>query len=78
MSASQGEHRPSYRYDDSLLEQQGTHLVHDRGALRDEALAYPVQGLQLELLLSLQGHAPHGRASGGLRDRFGIVEVVLC
>lgn len=52
-----------------MLEQERPHLIDDGRTLDDEPPAHAVEGLQLELLVTLQRHAPHARAGAGFGDR---------
>jgi hypothetical protein len=62
---------------DTALEQKGSYLVDDTGALPDKAFADAMQRLQIELVSRIYGEELHRRALHGLGDRFGVVEVVL-
>ena len=62
---------------DAALQHEGTDLIDDAGALRNEPLAHPMQRLKVELIGRLGGDELHRRALHRLGDRFGIVEVVL-
>ena len=53
------------------------HLVDHGRALHDEALAHPVERLQLQLLGRLQRDAAYARPTARFRDRRGIMEIVL-
>jgi membrane protease YdiL (CAAX protease family) len=61
----------------AAIEQEGTYLVDDAGALADDPLAHAVQGLQVELVDRLGGDESHSWALHRLGDSFGITEVVL-
>ena len=52
-------------------------LIDDAGALADQSLMHPVQGLQIELSDSLGCHKLHRRALYGLGNRLCVTEVVL-
>jgi hypothetical protein len=57
------------------LQQEGTNLVDDAGALADQPLAHPVQRLQVELVRSLGGDEFHRRALHRLGNRFGVAGI---
>ena len=61
----------------TALQKDGSDLVHQGGALADELVAHPVQGLHVELRFRLQRDEPHGRTGRSLCDRLGIAVVVL-
>ena len=60
-----------------MLEQERPHLVDHGRALYDDALAHPVERLQLQLLGRLQRDAPYAGAAARFRDGGGIMEIVL-
>lgn len=60
-----------------LRSEQAEDLVHQGSSVAHEPVAHPVQRLQIELGLALQGDEPHGRSGGGLGDRVRILVVVL-
>ena len=60
-----------------MLQEEGADLIDDARALADQALAHPVQRLQVQLIGGLRGHEPHRRALDGLGDRLRVAEVVL-
>src|SRR5262249_22477873 len=62
---------------DSALQQKGSDLVHDAGALADQPFTHPMQRLQVELIGSLRRHEFHRWALHRLGDRFRVAEVVL-
>jgi hypothetical protein len=71
------ETRAADRHDDSVLEQEGAHLI-DRGrAFNNGPATQAVERLQLELLHGFQRDAPHRGATGGFGNGAGVVEVVL-
>ena len=73
-----GAHEPNaLAHFDAALLHEDADLVDDAGALADEALAPMVQGLQIQLIGRLHRHELHRRPLHGLRNRFGVVEVVL-
>src|SRR6266436_4613257 len=59
------------------FEQQSTNLVDDCRATHHPALAHPVQGLQIQLVIGLDRHKAHGRSCDSLGDRLGIDVVAL-
>jgi hypothetical protein len=59
------------------LQQEGANLIDDAGALTDQPLTHPVQGLQVELLDSLGGDKSHRWALQRLGDCLGIAEIIL-
>ena len=61
----------------AALQQEGTNLIDDAGALADQAFAHPVQRLQVELLGRLGGNEFHRRTLDRFGDGFGILEVIL-
>jgi hypothetical protein len=60
---------------DPALQQEGTNLVDDAGALADQPLTHPMQRLQVELLGCLGGNKFHRRTLYRLRNRFAVAEV---
>ena len=46
----------------AALQQEGADLIDNAGALADQALPYPVQRLQVELIRGLRRHELHGRS----------------
>jgi hypothetical protein len=52
-------------------------LINDAGALTDQPLTHPVQGLQVKLVDSLCGDESHRWALHRLGDRLGIAEIIL-
>jgi hypothetical protein len=62
---------------DPAVQQEGTNLVDDTGALADQPCSNPVQRLQVELLGCLGGDEFHRRALYRLGDRFAVAEIVL-
>jgi hypothetical protein len=65
----------AHRY--SALEQEGTNLIDEAGALPDQALAHSVQRLQVKLVGRLGGDKLHGRALHCLGNRFGVAEIIF-
>lgn len=65
------------RNDIAAFEEKTSDLVHQRGTVSDELITNAVQRLHIELLLGLQLHKPHRRASCRFRDRLGIAIIVL-
>src|SRR5215468_7963977 len=61
----------------SALQQEGTNLIDDAGALPDQPLAHPVQRLQVKLIGRLGGDKLHRRALHRFSDRLGIAEIVF-
>src|SRR5246127_3888468 len=68
---------PPLAYSDSTFEQQATNLVDDCCASHHPALSYPMQGLQIELVVALDRYEAHLRPPDCLRNRFGINVVAL-
>ena len=64
-------------YGDAALEQEGSDLVDDGGALGDKARTNPMQRLKVELVDTLGGNEAHGGTLHGLSHGFGIAEVVF-
>jgi hypothetical protein len=62
---------------DAALQQEGTDLIDNAGALADKSLAHPVERLQVELVGGLGRDELHGRALHRLGNRFRIAIVVL-
>ena len=60
-----------------MLDQEGADLVDRRRAARHEAGAYPMQRLQVQLILRLLLHDAQVGAQSRLGDGLGIVVVVL-
>src|SRR5579859_3972296 len=67
----------SLAYSDSAFEQQTTNLVDNCCATHHPALPYPMQGLQIELVVALDRYEAHLRPPDCLRNRFGINVVAL-
>ncbi len=61
----------------ATLQQEGTDLIDDAGALADQSLANTMQRLQVELLCGLRRYKLHRWALYRLGDRLRITEVVL-
>src|SRR5260370_27959592 len=68
---------PSFPDSDASVEQHSSNLVGDRRATHHPTLAHPVQGLQIQLVISLDRHETHRRPCDSLRDRLGIDVVAL-
>src|SRR5712691_6577385 len=68
---------PSLPQSNATFEQQSTNLVDDCRATHHPALAHPVQGLQIQLVISLDRHETHRRPCDSLRDRLGIDVIAL-
>jgi hypothetical protein len=62
---------------DAALEQQSANLVDHCSATTHPALAHPMQGLQIQLVVRLDRNEAHTWPSHGLGDRFRIDIVVL-
>ena len=61
----------------SSLEQERTQLVDDGSRSRDQAITNSMNGLQIELVIGLDGDEAHVLAFHGFGDRLCIHEVVL-
>jgi len=59
------------------LQQEGTNLIDDAGALADQSFAHAMERLQVELIGSLRRYELHRRPLHRLGDRLCIAEVVL-
>src|SRR5260370_21146345 len=59
------------------FEQQSTNLVDDCRATHHPTLAHAMQGLHIQLLISLDRHETHRRPCDSLSDRLGIDIVAL-
>ena len=57
------------------LQQKGTDLIDDAGALADQPLAHPMQRLQIELVGRLGGDEFHRRALHRLGNRLRVAEI---
>src|SRR5579864_3595773 len=68
---------PPLAYSDSTFEQQATNLVDDCCASHHPALSYPMQGLQIQLVIALDRYEAHLRPPDCLRNRFSINVVTL-
>ncbi len=75
--SSARKNRESLAYCDTAFQQEGANLIDDAGALADQALAHPVQCLQVELFGGLRCDELHRRPLHRLGDCLGITEVVL-
>ena len=62
---------------DPALQKDRTQLIDHRRAPGDQAGSHPVQGLQIQLHLALDGNKTHGRAAPRLGHTFRITIVVL-
>ena len=62
---------------DATLQQQSANLVDHRGAAHNPPLAYPVQRLQVELVIGLDRHKAHRGTGDSLGTRFGVDVVIL-
>src|SRR5258708_10927512 len=68
---------PSLPQSNATFEQQSTNLVDDCRATHHPTLAHAMQGLHIQLLISLDRHETHRRPCDSLRDRLGIDVVAL-
>src|SRR5713226_2173631 len=68
---------PSLPQSNATFEQQSTNLVDDRRATHHPTLAHAMQGLQIQLVISLDRHETHRRPCDSLRDRFSVDVVAL-
>src|SRR6266851_1273682 len=59
------------------FEQQSTNLVDDCRATHHPALAHAMQGLQIQLVISLDRHETHRRPCDSLSNRLGIDVIAL-
>jgi hypothetical protein len=62
---------------DASFQQKAANLVDDCRAPCDEPVAHPVQRLQVQLLVGLDGHEAHVLPRYRLGDGFGIEKVIL-
>src|ERR1700730_13478621 len=69
--------RDSSRHHQAVLGKQAPHLINQCGAALQQLLTYPVQRLNLLLLLALYRHKAHRRPGHGLANRLSIIRVVL-
>src|ERR1700732_5029479 len=60
-----------------MLSEQTAHLIDQRGAVLEQLLADPMQGLQVLLRFALDRHKPHRRPGHRFAYRLGIVGVIL-
>ena len=60
--------RRPFREGDAAFQQETAHLVDDGGASLHEPVAHPVHGLQVELLVGLNGNKTHVLAGDGFGD----------
>ena len=67
----------SLAYRNATLQQEGTDLIDDAGALADQSFSHTVQRLQVELIGGLRRHELHRRPLHRLGDRFCVTEIVL-
>jgi hypothetical protein len=63
---------------DALFQHEGTDLINDAGALRDEPLAHPMKSLKVELIGRLGSDELHRRSLHRLRNRLRIVKSFFC
>ena len=64
-------------YRNAMLQEKAADLIDHGRSLADEARSYPVQRLQIELIVGLHRNAACGRPLNSLRDRVRVSEVVL-
>ena len=62
---------------DSTFEQQATNLVDDCCPTHYPTLSYPMQGLQIQLIIALDRYESHLRPLDCLRNRLGVNVVAL-
>jgi len=62
---------------DAAFQQQAADLVNHGRASMHQSVAHPVQGLQIELIVGLDGHEAHVFPGDGFGDGLGIDEIVL-
>jgi hypothetical protein len=74
-SSTRRKRSPPHR--NAPLQQEGADLIDDAGTPTEQALADPVQGLQVKLVRRLGRNELHGRALHRLGNRLRIAEVVL-
>src|SRR6478735_1166294 len=60
----------------AALQQEGPDLIDNAGTLADQALPYPVQRLQVELIRGLGRHELHGRSLHLLGDCLRITKII--
>src|SRR6202007_2795023 len=61
----------------AALQQEGTNLIDDAGALTDQSLAYTMQRLEVELIGGLRRHELHRWTLHGFGDCLRVAEVIL-
>ncbi|HWR16059.1 MAG TPA: hypothetical protein VN577_14625 [Terriglobales bacterium] len=57
---------------DAAFEQEAAHLVDERRASMHETIAHAVHGLQIQLLVGLDGHEAHVLPRHGFGDGLGV------
>src|ERR1017187_7174462 len=62
---------------DATFQQQSTNLVDHRRTSRYPALAHPVKGLQIQLVVRFDGYEAHPRTADRFRDSFRVDVIVL-
>src|SRR5258708_10212929 len=67
----------SLSHRDATFQYQSTNLVDHRRATHHPALAHPMQGLQIQLIVALDWHKAHLRTPHCLGDGFCINVIVL-
>jgi len=61
----------------AALQEEGTNLIDDAGALTDQSLAYAMQRLEVELIGGLRRHELHRWTLHGFGDCLRVAEVIL-
>jgi hypothetical protein len=69
--------RRSFGKGDAPLDEEASDLVDDRRAALHQPVAHPMESLQVQLLVALDGNKPHVLSSHGFRDGFCVQEVIL-
>jgi hypothetical protein len=69
--------RSPWRDCNAALQQEGTDLVDDAGTLADQARAYAMQRLQVQLIACFGSDELHGWSPDSFSDCFSIAEIVL-
>ena len=68
--------RPSLEAE-AALQQQAAHLIDDLRTVMHQSLPHPMQALQIQLVVGLDGNKPHIVARNRFSDGFAIQVVVL-
>src|ERR1017187_4915672 len=68
---------PALAQSDTAFEQQTSNLVNNCRAAHDPALAHPMQGLHVELLVGLDRHKAHRGPAHCLSNRFSVDVIAL-